>query len=274
MLTGNGWYIWKIKDCEGGNVNAIAAKAKACNITHIEIKVCNGTGIYNINPLTRADLVPALVTALRAHGISVWGWGYVYGNDPNGEAAIATRRVNELGLDGFIVDAESEYKQVGKAAAAVTYMTKLRAGVKVPIALSSYRWPSYHPEFPWEAFREKCDLDMPQVYWAGAANSAAQLERCVREFSGFAKKLPLLPTGAAYHENGWQPTAAQITAFGAKAKELGLPGVNWWEWGNACRYGLFDAACKAWPNEAEPTDHDVLMSLAAWAKWQGWEGVK
>jgi hypothetical protein len=97
-------------------------------------------------PKTRIDQVPAVVEALRALGIQAWGWQYVYGSDPIGEARMAVRRIQQFNLDGFVIDAEAEYKQPGRAARRETLYERLRkACPNLPLALSSYRFPILSP---------------------------------------------------------------------------------------------------------------------------------
>lgn len=246
MLLGKGWYIWQLYAPEIGSPAQLAGLAAGSGVTHLLVKVANGIApfnLVNVNGQT-VDLVPELIAECRRVGIQVWGWQYVYGIDPANEARIALKRCNELDLSGFIVDAEGEYKKAG-AAAAERYMHDLRAGLPgLPIALSSFRWPSVHPEFPWDAFAKHVDLMMPQVYWVQANNPANQLEQSVLEYSRRWGSLPYIPTGAAYHEDGWQSTPEQITAFYNKVKDMGLPACNFWEWANALRYGLWDAVAQ------------------------------
>ena len=110
-LEGKGWYIWKIRHCEGGDVEAIADMAVEAGLTHVLIKVANATWSYNIDPQTNEDLVGTLVKELKSRDISVWGWQYVFGNDPIREADKAIQRVREFKFDGFVIDAEDEYKE-------------------------------------------------------------------------------------------------------------------------------------------------------------------
>ena len=247
MLNGKGMYIWKVRyllEVLGAgtspaptevDTDLIADVLKKEGFTHAWIKVCDGSGAYNI--YNGRDFARELVLSLKARGISAWGWQYVYGRYPNLEAKAAINRIHELGLDGFVVDAEVEYKAAG-ASAARRYMSLLRnAFPNLPIGLSSFRFPSFHREFPFDAFLEYCDFNAPQVYWMMATNAGAQLERCLLEFRTLIKtQRPIFPTGAAYHENGWEPTAGQVQEFMEKAVALGLCGFNFWEMGNCLTY--------------------------------------
>lgn len=230
-LKGKGFYLWKIPNCENGNPGAIARVAYAAGLTHVLIKIANGIYRSNYDYDRKVDFVPEVAAALKARGIQVWGWHYVYGNDPAGEARMAVQRMRELYLDGYVLDAEVEYKAPGKRSAASQFMRLLRAGLPdKPIALSSFRYPSYHPQLPWREFLERCDLNMPQVYWMKADNPGAQLTRCVQEFQNLTPFRPIFPTGAAFPEHGWQPTAAEVTEFLNTARGLELQGVNFWSW--------------------------------------------
>jgi hypothetical protein len=236
-LEGKGIFIWKIKYCEKGDVEAIADKAVEADFTHVLVKVADGMGTYNIDPKTGEDRVGPLVQALREREILVWGWQYVYGYDPIGEADKAIQRVSEHNLDGLAIDAEAEYKDPGRDKAAKQYMTRLRSGLPtLPVALSSYRYPSYHPQIPWDEFLAKCDIAMPQVYWAMSHNPGRQLTSCVNEYQSLNYVRPVIPTGSAYRQGDWVPTPADETKFMDKARELDLSAVNFWEWGHTRKY--------------------------------------
>ena len=228
-LKGKGFYIWKIKNAENGNAGKIAAVAKAAGLSHVLIKVANGIYSYNYG------LVPPVANALRSVGIQVWGWHYVFGDSPSSEANKAIQRINDLNLDGYVIDAESQYKEPGKHKAARTFMTKLRNGVgnNFPLALSSYRFPSLHP-IPWNEFLKKCDYNMPQVYWLKAHNPGEQLARTLEEFDDLPYRPPIIPTGAAFTEHGWAPTAQEVQEFLVTARSFKLSAANFWEWHN-CR---------------------------------------
>ena len=260
-LEGKGFFIWRILNCEGGDANAIANKAEAARLTHVLIKIADTRYPFGYDR-NNNDLVPPVSQALKNRGMQVWGWHYVKGSDPAGEARVAIARTREVQLDGYVIDAEHEYKWRGKDAAARLFMTELRQALpNHPIALSSYRFPTYHRELPWAAFLEKCDFNMPQVYWEQAHNPGAQLERSVGEFAdtrlvGHAR--PVIPTGSAYGAGGWVATAEDQRRFYQKALELSLSAANTysWDWSTSPgHHDLWDAVAGfQWPlAEAAPT---------------------
>jgi len=237
-IQGKGFFIWKIPNAENGNPATIANIASAVGITHVLLKIADGPFPNNVDQRTREDLVPPVVQALRSRGITVWGWHYVYGNDPIGEANIAIRRIHQCDVEGYVINAEVEYKEPGKSTAAKRYTDRLRQEFpSLPIALSSYRFPSFHPQLPWKSFLEKIDLNMPQVYWEKAHNPGAQLRRCVREFQSMTPFRPVFPTGPSYKWDGWRPTPAGITEFLDTAQALKLDGANFFSW-ESCRRDL------------------------------------
>jgi len=232
-LDGKGFFIWRINNCEEGDPNRIAEEAYDAGISYVLIKIANGIYSYNYDFDKEVDLVPPVVFALKSMGIQVWGWHYIYGYDPVSEASIGVRRVKDLNLDGYVIDAESEYKESGKETAARYFMSELKGslGNSVPIALSSYRYPSLHP-VPWNEFLAKCDFNMPQVYWMEAHNPGAQLERTINEYDSPSIQYhpPILPVGAAFTEYGWTPTISEVNEFMDTAREFNLKGVSFWEW--------------------------------------------
>ncbi len=265
-LKGKGMMIWKIPDCEGGKASEIARVAATCGFSHVLIKIANETRPYNTDSLGN-DLIFPVADALRARGIEVWGWHYVYGYNPLGEARIAISQTKKFSLDGYVIDAEAEYKLPGRATVARTFMTELRKGLpSTPVALSTYRWPSYHPTFPYVAFLEKCDLNMPQVYWMQAHNPDYDLKRSVSEFKAISPYRPIVPTGPAFSEGGWTPTDAEIVLFMDTAKSLGLTAANFFSWDYARKYmasAWNTIANYNWPGSVIPPTQDITDQLFA-----------
>lgn len=221
-LSGKGLFLWRLHRCEGGSPDAIAARACAAGLSHVLLKVADGSHAYNV------DLAAPVVDALKGAGLQVWGWQFVYGDEPFAEAEIALHRIRTLNLDGFVINAEEAYKR--RFAQASAYVGLLRPGTDIPLALSSYRYPNYHVELPWAEFLSACDFNMPQVYWVQANNPAQQLERSIAQFQQVYPQRPIIPTGAAYEEYGWRPALDEIVQFMRQAQALGLPAINFWSW--------------------------------------------
>jgi hypothetical protein len=190
----------------------------------------------------------AAVKAFREAGISVWVWHYVYGGvamdknsqvistkgpTPEAEAEFAKRHVQELGADGYVIDAEREYKTVSQHLRARRFMAAL-AGIGVPVGLAGWRFPKLHPEYPWAEFLEGTDYHMPQVYWNQPSiwrprfGPEAELRTSVTDLLAL-KQIPIAPAGRAYIGDGHpNPRPEEITKFLETAAELGCPGVSFW----------------------------------------------
>jgi hypothetical protein len=237
-LQGKGFFIWKIKECENGNAEAIADLAEEADYSHILIKIADGVYSYNYDWDLDIDLVPPVAQALTERGIQTWGWHYIYGDDPIGEARKGIQRMEDLNLDGYVIDAESQFKLPGKDEAAEIFLSQLKAGItNKPIALSSYRFPSYHPQFPWDEFLSEVDYNMPQVYWIQSTNPGSQLTQSLNEFGDMPFHPPIVPVGAAFSEHGWQPNASEVLEFLDTARAYNLSAANFWEW-SSCRLDL------------------------------------
>jgi hypothetical protein len=253
--VGKGYYIWKIPNCENGDPEAIAQTAYAAGLKHVLIKIANGIYDYNYDPTTKQDLIAPVIHALHNRHIEVWGWHYVFGDLPKDEAKAAIRQINRLPLDGYVIDAESEYKN--KYTPCRIFMKELRNELPdFPIALSSFRYPKYHMELPWKDFLTYCDINMPQVYWEQSHNPAYQLEQSLSEFKSTIEPFkPIFPSGAAYCAGGWCPTPDEMIEFMDKAISLNMTAVNFWSW-DYCRLKLPQLwntiASYNWPSTPNP----------------------
>ncbi len=235
-LAGKGMFIWKVREIYAGDVARIADEAQRGGFSHVLVKVADGRYPYNVVGST--DYAGDLIAQLRTRGIQAWGWQYVYGANAAAEADMGARAAQKLGLQGFVVDAEGPFKAKGMNKIADQYMKRLRKQIPgIPLALSTYRYPNSHREFPFDVFLDYCDLAMPQVYWEGSANAAQQLQRSLSEYRALKRSVSIVPTGAAYSNNGWAPTPQQIVDFLKEVRSLGLTAANFWEWAGALENG-------------------------------------
>jgi hypothetical protein len=245
-LAGKGIYVWQLNRIARGHVATMASKARDAGLTHVLIKVADGTTPYN------SELLPAATEALHGAGIQVWGWSWIWLRAPEDEARVSAELVTELGLDGFVVNAEHPAK--GRAGEAELYMAVLRERVGgLPIGLSSYRYPQLHTTLPWETFLSRCDWNLPQMYWIDET-PADCFSRSLAQHKALPSARPVVPTGAAYGETYgtlyFRAEAAEITAFLDTVRSAGLAGANFWSWDWTEQYGpdLWQAiAAYEWP---------------------------
>ena len=230
------------------------------------VKILDSTSKYNQKVadtgLWEDILLEPFVSALHAVGIDVYGYQFVYLYNiaqAKREAEAAIVRVRDFRLDGFIIDAEGQ--SYNKYAEAHVYANDIKAGMTVPVGLCSFRFPSYHAPFPWNELLLCATFHCPQVYWAKAHNPADQLQRSYNELMEL-KKLPFVPTGSAYDEFGWKPTIGEINEFNAKAQEMKLPGITWWEWFEAIQNDFeISIGAHVWDNDTPIPPKDVVLVM-------------
>lgn len=261
--TGKGVFLWQLGNAMNGNMAALADTLKADDYDYVTIKATDGVSEYNVG------LLPAAIKEFARVGIKVWGWQYCYGYNPVSEGNMAVTNLKEHGFAGWMIDAESQYDRAGTYQSASRYMDVLRASYpNLPVGLCSFRWPSVHSSFPWSTFLARCDFHAPQVYWIGAHNPGAQLQRSINELTAI-RNLPVIPVGAAFYEDGWQPTVAEIDEFYQTVKQLNLPGIAWWSWDSS---GIeanpsfrSTIAAQHWQPPAPPIP-PTIVSLEEWAR--------
>ena len=262
QLIGKGFFIWKIPNCENGDPEAIAYSAHQAGLSHVLIKIANGIYDFNFDPINKKDLIGPVATALKKYGIQVWGWHYVFGDLPEEEAKAAIRQLTKIPLDGYVIDAELEYKD--KYTPSRIFLKYFRESFpSMPVALSSFRYPKYHPQLPWADFLTESTLNMPQVYWEQAHNPADQLRQSISEFQLISPFRPIIPTGPTFCATEWCPSAQEVIDFMNTSIEMNIPAVNFFSW-DYCRSKLpqlWDTIANfAWPGVILPK-HDVVEIL-------------
>jgi len=219
-LQGNGMWIWEAGRSEGGDAVAIAARARSAGMSTVFIKSSDG------GSSRWPQFNPGFVAALKANGLKVCAWQFVYGNDPAGEAAMGAGAVAD-GADCLVIDAETQYE--GKYAAAQQYMTALRAAVgpSYPIGLTSFPYVDYHPRLPYSVFLGPggAQANLPQVYWkdiGGTVDAVSARTLANNRIYG----TPIAPLGQTYDN----PAAEDLARFRSLWAAYGSAGVSWWSW--------------------------------------------
>jgi hypothetical protein len=173
------------------------------------------------------QFTPSLVSALKAAGLRVCGWQYVYGKSPEAEAAVAARAKTEAGADCFVIDAESEYE--GRYSQAQTYVNALRSavGAGYPIALAAFPYVDYHPSFPYSVFLGAggAQFNVPQAYWKEIGGGVdAVVDHTYRFNRPYGRTIA--PLGQTYDS----APPAEIARFRQLAAAEGATGLSWWSW--------------------------------------------
>jgi hypothetical protein len=221
-LAGDGMWIWYVNRSNRGKVGKIASRAHRHGIETVLIKSGDGTGYWG-------QFSSGLVSALKARGLNVCAWQFLYGRKPAKEARVGAAAVNR-GADCLVIDVEGHYE--GRYPQASTYMATLRSlvGPEYPVALTSFPYVDYHPALPYSVFLGPggAQYNLPQLYWKtiGTTVDAGFTHTWVwnRIYSR-----PILPLGQVY----LNPKAGQIRRFRALAMSHGFEGVSWWSWQSA-----------------------------------------
>ena len=218
-FDGNGMWIWYVSQSSGGDLDAIAGRARAAGVTTLFVKSSDGARPWG-------QFSSRLVRALHARGLKACGWGYVYGSNPRGEAR-AARTAIRAGADCFVIDAETEYE--GRYAAASTYMRKLRAyaGEDYPIGVAPFPYVDYHPGYPYSVFLGPggAQFNLPQMYWGAIGTSVANVYTRTYAYGPLYGR-PIYPLGQTY--GGVR--RADVIRFRQYAQAYAARGVSWWSW--------------------------------------------
>jgi len=221
-FDGSAMWIWYVSQASGGTPASIAAQAHQYGITTVIVKSSDGTSWWS-------QFSPSFVSALKAAGLHVCAWQYVYGNAPAGEAALGAQAAHD-GADCLVIDAEAQYE--GRYAQAQQYVAALRqaVGQSYPVGLAGFPYVDFHPSFPYSVFLGTggAQFNVPQAYWKSIGNSVdATVNHTYLWNRPYGRTLA--PLGQAYDNT----SAGDIVRFRELARADGAPGASWWEWAAA-----------------------------------------
>jgi Putative peptidoglycan binding domain len=245
VFAGNGMWIWYLGKSEGGNLDAIALRAKAAGMSTVFVKSADRGTVWE-------QFSPQLVGDLHARGLRVCAWQFVYGADPVAEAHAAVASI-AAGADCFVIDAETAYE--GRYAAAQRYMATLRGAVgpSYPIGFTSFPYVDYHPRLPYSVFLGPggAQANMPQVYWKAIGGSVdAVSAKAVANNRIYGT--PMAPLGQSYDA----PSVADLRRFRAVWAGYGAGGLSWWSWQAA--------SAASWAALSEPAPAAAVLADPGW----------
>ena len=245
VFAGDGMWIWYVSKSEGGNLDAIAARARAAGVRTVFVKSADGGDVWS-------QFSPQLVADLHARGLRACAWQFVYGVDPGAEASAAAASV-AAGADCFVIDAETKYE--GRYASAQRYMAALRSAVgpSYPLGFTSFPYVDYHPRLPYSVFLGPggAQANLPQVYWKAIGGSVdAVSAKTVAQNRIYGT--PIAPIGQSYDG----PNAGDLRRFRSLWAGYGAGGLSWWSWQAT--------GAAAWSALTEPAPAPVVPSDPGW----------
>ncbi|MGE5636965.1 MAG: peptidoglycan-binding domain-containing protein, partial [Nocardioidaceae bacterium] len=256
-FAGTGMWIWVLARSQGGSPAAIASWARAHRVRTVYVKSSDGR-----TPWTQ--FAPTTVAALKAGGLRVCAWQFVYGVHPRDEAALGAAAAR-AGADCLVIDAEGQYE--GRYAQAQTYVGALRAalGADYPLALAGFPYVDYHPAFPFSVFLGPggAQANLPQMYWRAIGTSVDGVYAHTLPVNRVYGR-PIFPLGQLWNA----PPAGEVLRFRALAQASGSAGVSWWEWRQAAPSGWsaiaapFSAAASydpGWPTLRRGAKGDLIV---------------
>ena len=226
-------FSYQVPSVLKGDPKAFASLLVDGGFESVGFKVADGSYLYG------ASVTQDLIAEVRARGISVWGWGFLYGQDWKGEARQGAARCNQLGLDGYAFDIEGAYEATPNAvqnAANILAVFRNETARSIPTAFCSWAYwnnprtgSEWHPITVLSAFMAVCDYGMPMQYWQGneAGKAVAYFLGSLEQWKKHTPK-PIIPTGRAYNGDGGEVNAESVVAYEAAVRAAGCKGISWW----------------------------------------------
>lgn len=252
LPAGKGMWLWQPERSDGGDPNAIVARAQAGGLTHIYVRTGSSRmGFY------AQDFLNAILPVAHANGIRVYGWDFPYfqawGDDVHRAlAAIHHTTPDGHRIDGFSADIETQSEGTRISPEhATAYGQALRGfvGPDYPLIATIPR-PSPRlvaAGYPFAEIVAPFDGIAPMIYWMNR-DPGTDVAGAIEFLSGFGK--PVMPVGQAYDggaEGGppGVPSRARLIRFMQVAEQMGAVSVSFWSW-QAADQQAWDAISDAW----------------------------
>ena len=218
-VDGEGMWVWVVKRSHGGNPDRMAQKALRHGVDTVIIKGADARTRWR-------QFSPLLISKLKAYGLKVCAYQFVYGRYPRTEANLGARLARS-GADCLMIDAEGHYE--GRYRPAQAYIRRLRSrvGPNYPVGLTSFPYVHYHPTFPYSVFLGPggAQFNVPQMYWKTIGVSVDRIFSITYTYNRLFKR-PIHPLGQTYAN----PSSYEVQRFRRLALAYGAPGVSWWVW--------------------------------------------
>ncbi len=240
LPVGKGMWLYLPERVEGGDVDALVARATSVGLTHIYVRMGSSRSGFYAGPY-----LDQLLGKAHAAGIRVYGWDFPYLEDINADidralAAMLHTTPDGHRIDGFAPDIETTSEGTNLSAeTAGAYSEQLRAavGTGYPLIAVVPRPSAYMKVvFPYQSVIPHYDAVAPMVYWLNRQpeTDAGPAVAYFRDLFG----KPVIPVGQAYDggpEGGrpGPPPPDEINRFLVASEEAGAIGASFWSWQHA-----------------------------------------
>lgn len=265
MINGKSIMSWNVPAVQGGDPERFVELLKTMNFEGVMLKAADGPYVQTVSryspwPNWGENVREELIVALRAAGLKIFFWHFVYGSYPDGELAIAREQVDRFQPDGYVWNVEGAFERKPKAE---TNARILSSGLKIShpyLAQGLCSWALYesssgaewHPKKVAKAFFETVDVELPMMYWQGIGATAAinYFYRSIKQIRALTD-LPVVPIGRSYNGDGGYADASGIQAFGTEvyfeAADYNLIGNTWYSLDKAVQNGTWLSALQDTP---------------------------
>jgi len=234
-LEGKGMWLWKYFQSEGGNADAIVAKAASAGLRQLWVRVGDSRdGFY------ARDVLDALVPRAHRAGIAVIGWGFPYLHDPVLDAGwsaevLAWRSPDGHTLDGYSPDIELASEGVAISELRVrVYLGLVRQAAGNRLVVATVYWPNatrWPDRYPYKAIAPYVDAFAPMAYW-GCVEPGSLAQQSVERLKTLR---PVHPIGTGWDATGEggrtaAPSAHETNRFLDVSRRGGALGASFWVW--------------------------------------------
>jgi len=240
-MKGLGFFIWQLDTImDFYNPVQLANLLKQARVEWVSWKLAEG--IYPWNQIGGNDkILIEYMQALEAVGVASGGWSYNYPEKPGAQSGLIAERIakfsnNLTHFDHWMVDIEREWKKPNLGGA-IDSLLYIDINKNFPVGFCSYRYPELHAPLNFSRFlkNETIKFNAPQVYWLGAHDVTAQLDRSFAQYRKLTDK-PFIPIGAAWGQNVgegkdayyWQVTVDDLKAFVSHCRLNGWNTYGFW----------------------------------------------
>ncbi len=235
LPSGKGMWIYEPAKTEGGNVDAIVAKAKATGLTHLWVRMGSAWDGFNVAPF-----VDRLLPAAHAADIKVIGWDFPKFEPVEADIQRAMTMIRHTTPGGHRIDAFSpdiETRAEGTRLSpenARRYGSLLReaVGADYTLIVTVPRPSKERPTHPYADIVAGYDAIAPMIYWLDRQPDT-DVAGALRDLAKF--NVPVYPVGQAYDgspEGGRKgvPPPEELFRFMRFAQNHGAAGVSFWSW--------------------------------------------